>query len=186
MSGAHAVPVLGFTAWSGSGKTTLIARLLPILKARGLRVGVVKHAHHDFDIDYPGKDSHTLRQAGASQVLVGSRRRWALIVDSDSDREPPLWELMNHLLPHQLDIILVEGFKLDTIPKIEVHRPSLMKPLMCVSDASIVALATDAEPDASVHVPRLDLNDPEAIAVFVVTRFLGPRPGGRHDGSSAA
>ena len=166
------VPVVGFAAYSGSGKTTLLKRLLPILKAHGLRVGVVKHAHHGFDIDHPGKDSYELRKSGATQMLVGSRQRWALIVETNSPEEPSLAEMMQHLLPESLDLILVEGFKPELIPKIEIHRPALGKPLLSDRDQQIVAIASDAPVESARELPILDLNDPDRIAGFIVERFL--------------
>ena len=110
LTNAH-IPILGFAAWSGTGKTTLLRRLLPILAGRGIRVGMIKHAHHDFDVDTPGKDSYELRKAGAAQMLISSRRRWALMVERPVDREPPLDEVLLELDQELLDLILVEGFK---------------------------------------------------------------------------
>lgn len=162
-------PIVGFAAWSGTGKTTLLTRLLPLLRGRGLRIGVVKHAHHDFDIDVPGKDSYELRKAGASHVLVGSRRRWALVVETDLPQEPPLSEMLSHIAPDELDLILVEGLKREAIPKIELHRPSLGKPLLCRNDPHIVAVATDAPLALPRPLPLLDLNRPEQIAEFILS-----------------
>jgi molybdopterin-guanine dinucleotide biosynthesis protein MobB len=167
----RSVPVLGFAAWSGSGKTTVLTQLLPVLRRHGLRVGVVKHAHHDFEIDYPGKDSYELRKAGAVQMLVGSRKRWALIVETEAQTEPRLADLMQHLQPESLDLILVEGFKLEGIPKIEIHRPSLGKPLLAPTDPSVMAIATDAPLRVTSALPLLDLNDVDAIAAFVIDHF---------------
>jgi molybdopterin-guanine dinucleotide biosynthesis protein B len=169
------VPVVGFSAWSGAGKTTLLKRLLPLLSEQGLRVGVVKHAHHDFDIDHPGKDSYELRKAGAAQMLVGSRLRWALIVEHELGSEPRLADVMQHLLADQLDLILVEGFKPEAIPKIEIHRPSLGKPLLCNDDPLIVAIAADAEVRPARALPVFDLNQPGQIADFITERFLDER-----------
>ncbi len=166
------VPVVGMAAYSGTGKTTLLKQVLPILKARGLRVGVVKHAHHGFDIDQPGKDSYELRRAGATQMLVGSRQRWALMVETDLPDEPRLAELLSHLLPDELDLILVEGFKPEQIPKIEIHRPSRGKPLLATNDTSIVAIATDAQPAEATDLPILDLNAPASVANFIVENFV--------------
>ncbi len=170
-------PIVGFAAWSGTGKTTLLRRLLPLLKARGLRIGVIKHAHHDFEIDYPGKDSYELRKAGAAQMLVGSRQRWALIVENDPppDAEPALADLLARLQGDGLDLILVEGFKPEAIPKIEVYRPALGKPLLAPEDPAIVAIATDAPYATPALVPLLDLNDPPAIVDFLLARFLPGR-----------
>jgi molybdopterin-guanine dinucleotide biosynthesis protein B len=167
-----AVPLLGLVAYSGTGKTTLLRQLLPWFTARGLRLGVVKHAHHDFDIDLPGKDSYELRKAGAAQTLVASRRRWALITETTGEREPQLAQLLAHLDQASLDLILVEGFKAEAFPKIELHRPSLGYPLLSPQDRSIIAVATDAPLATVPGVPLLDLNQPEQIAVFAL-RALG-------------
>lgn len=166
-------PVLGFAAFSGTGKTTLLTALLPVLIARGLRVGMIKHAHHNFDIDHPGKDSHALRKAGAEQMLIASRRRWALMAETpERDAEPALDELLARLDQEVLDLVLVEGFKHEHFPKIELHRPRLNKPLLCLEDTSIIALASDGPLPSPVPVPILDLNAPEAIGEFIA-RHLG-------------
>src|SRR3990172_697023 len=112
--------MIGFAAWSGTGKTTLLKKLLPLLRKRGLRVGVVKHAHHDFDIDVPGKDSYELRKAGATHVLVGSRKRWALVVEAGLEEDPSLATLLSHLATDDIDLILVEGLKPERIPNIHL------------------------------------------------------------------
>ena len=178
LTNAH-IPILGFAAWSGTGKTTLLRRLLPILAGRGIRVGMVKHAHHDFEVDTPGKDSYELRKAGAAQMLISSRRRWALMVERPVDREPPLDEVLLELDQELLDLILVEGFKHERFPKIELHRPSFGRPLLHPGDETIVAVATDAPLDAPVSLPMLDLNSPEEIASFVVDTMLsGASPRG--------
>ena len=171
LTNAH-IPILGFAAWSGTGKTTLLRRLLPILAGRGIRVGMVKHAHHDFEVDTPGKDSYELRKAGAAQMLISSRRRWALMVERPVDREPPLDEVLLELDQELLDLILVEGFKHERFPKIELHRPSFGRPLLHPRDDTIVAIATDAPLDAPVSLPMLDLNSPEDIASFVIGTIL--------------
>jgi molybdopterin-guanine dinucleotide biosynthesis protein B len=173
---SHArVPVLGFAAHSGTGKTTLLIELLRILKARGYRVGVVKHAHHSFDTDIPGKDSYELRKAGACQMLVGSRQRWALVTETDGATEPRLDDLLVRLDQGALDFILVEGFKAEAFPKIEVHRPSLGHALLHPHDAAIVALATDSPPSATTPLPVLDLNRPGDIVDFILN-FLRHAP----------
>jgi molybdopterin-guanine dinucleotide biosynthesis adapter protein len=159
------IPVLGFAAWSGTGKTTLLSRLLPILRQAGLRCALLKHAHHNFDIDHPGKDSYELRKAGASQVLIASRRRWALMVENEREQDPPLQEMLGRLDPTQADIVLVEGFKHEHLPKIELYRPALGKPLLYPDDPDIIAIASDKPMEAPL--PRLDLNDPTAIAAFI-------------------
>lgn len=165
------VPMMGLAAWSGAGKTTLLKGLLPLLRARGLRVGVVKHAHHEFDIDLPGKDSYELRKAGATQVLVGSRKRWALVVETELTEDPSLAELLAHLGGSDLDLILIEGLKHEPIAKIEVHRPGLGRPLLCETDASVVAVAVDAPVTLPRQLPLLDLNDPYQIVEFIVDRL---------------
>ncbi|MEJ2479038.1 MAG: molybdopterin-guanine dinucleotide biosynthesis protein B [Acidihalobacter sp.] len=160
------IPVLGFAAWSGTGKTTLLSRVLPILRQSGLRCALLKHAHHSFDIDHPGKDSYELRKAGADQVLIASRWRWALMVESETEQDPPLDEMLGRLNPTQADIVLVEGFKHERMPKIELHRPALGRPLLYPDDPDIIAIASD-EP-LETPLPRLDLNDAAAIAAFIV------------------
>lgn len=162
------VPVLGFAAHSGTGKTTLLLALIGRLKRDGFRVGVIKHAHHDFDTDKPGKDSFELRKAGAQQMLVASRVRTALVTETDGVTEPRLDDLLRKLDQNALDLILVEGFKSAPFPKIELHRPSLGYPLLCLHDRSIIALASDAPVEVSLPLPRLDLNRPDQIAAFVL------------------
>ncbi|MCU7928393.1 MAG: molybdopterin-guanine dinucleotide biosynthesis protein B [Candidatus Thiodiazotropha sp. (ex Dulcina madagascariensis)] len=165
----YPVPLLGFSAYSGTGKTTLLSKLLPILKNQGLRIAVVKHAHHLFEIDHPQKDSYELRKAGATQMLVSSRGRMALISESDANRpEPGLACMLQYLDPKTLDLVLVEGFKRETFHKIELHRPSLGKPLLCHTDPNIVAVAADAAVSGVPHrLPVLNLNDPREIAGFI-------------------
>jgi molybdopterin-guanine dinucleotide biosynthesis protein B len=161
-------PVLGFSGFSGSGKTTLLAALIATLSARGLRIGLVKHSHHAFDIDHPGKDSHTLRQAGACRVAIGSSRRWALMVERPEPREANLAELVAQVDDPSLDLILVEGFRQETHPKVEVHRPSLGHPLLATHDASVIAVATD-DPGLDTHGrPQLPLDDATRVAAFVI------------------
>jgi len=156
--------VLGIAGWSGSGKTTLVRALIPELTGRGLRVSTIKHAHHNFEVDQPGKDSYEHRHAGASEVMVSSARRWALMHEHRGAPEPTLWELLPKLAP--VDLVLVEGFKHEGQDKLEVHRPSLGKPLLAAEDPKVVAIASDAEiPEA--RVPVLDLNDVPAVADFI-------------------
>ncbi|ABE50563.1 molybdopterin-guanine dinucleotide biosynthesis protein B [Methylobacillus flagellatus] len=165
-------PVLGFCAYgSGSGKTTLLTRLIPVLTARGLRISVIKHAHHKFDVDKPGKDSYRLREAGAVQTLVASDIRWALMTERQriptQQNEPAnLPELLSQLDPDVVDLVLVEGFKQADIDKIEIHRPSLGYPLLAPEDRHIIAVAADG-PVTGLAVPTLDLNNPEAMADFI-------------------
>ncbi|MEA3411183.1 MAG: molybdopterin-guanine dinucleotide biosynthesis protein B [Pseudomonadota bacterium] len=169
------VPVVGFCAWSGTGKTTLLVRLLPLLVAKGFRVAVVKRAHHKLDIDHPGKDSYELRKAGASQMLISSGKRMALITELEDGRdEPSLTDALDCLNLQNLDLILVEGYKRGTHEKIELHRAELKKPLFFPGDPSVIAIASDAPiPELRGRLPRLDLNDPEQIAQFIVDRFVG-------------
>jgi molybdopterin-guanine dinucleotide biosynthesis protein MobB len=164
---APAQTLFGLAGWSGSGKTTLVRRLLPVLVARGLRVSTVKHAHHEFDVDMPGKDSYEHRRAGAAEVMVTSERRWALMHELRGAGEPPLEALLTHMTP--VDLVLVEGFKRMAIPKLEVHRPSLGKPLLCTGDPHVVAVASDA-PLPGLPVPVLALDDVESIAALVIDR----------------
>ena len=166
-------PVLGFAAWSGTGKTTLLKHLIPALKQAGLHIGVVKHAHHSFDIDTPGKDSYELRKAGADHMLVGSRHRWALMVEHDSGDEPRLDAMLAQLHGRDLDLILVEGFKHERYPKIELHRPTLNRPLLFPEDDSIIAIASDVPLEPRPGIPQLDLNQPQSIADFVMA-YINP------------
>jgi molybdopterin-guanine dinucleotide biosynthesis protein B len=159
--------IFGLAGWSGSGKTTLLAALIPELAARGLSVSTIKHAHHDFDIDRPGKDSWRHRQAGAREVMVASARRWALMHELRGGAEPSLDELVTQLGP--VDVVIVEGFKRHPHPKLEVHRPSLGKPLLYPDDPHIVAIASD-EPFAA-PLPLLSLGDPAAVAGFMLDHF---------------
>lgn len=159
--------VLGLAGWSGAGKTTLLARLIPCLVARGVRVATLKHAHHAFDLDHPGKDSHIHRQAGASEVIVSSARRWAQIREIGDSAEARLPELLRRLAPTGL--ALVEGFKRDNHPKLEVFREANGRPPLHPGDAHIVGIASDrAFPEAGV--PVIGLDDVEGIADLVLAR----------------
>lgn len=182
LANAH-LPIVGFAAFSGTGKTTLLKELLPQLGARGLRVGVVKHAHHSFDPDHPGKDSYELRKSGAAQMLIASRARWALMVEQPRQREPLLDEVLLELDQAALDLILVEGFKDERFPKIELHRPSLRRPLLFPRDDAIIAVATDAPLEEPCPLPLLDLNRPDAIAAFIVDQVAGDLGRARQAGS---
>ena len=159
--------VFGLAGWSGSGKTTLMTRLIPEIAARGITVSTMKHAHHNFEMDQEGKDSFEHRRAGATEVLITSARRWALMHELRADPEPPMAELIARMTP--VDLLLIEGFKRADHEKLEVHRPAVGKPLLCAADPQIVAVASDA-PLAGLAVPRIDLNDIPAIADFVLTR----------------
>lgn len=158
--------IIGLAGWSGSGKTTLVARLLPMLTARGLRVSTVKHAHHSFDMDKPGKDSHVHREAGATEVLVTSAHRWALLHENRGMPEPSMVDLIRYMTP--VDLLIVEGFKAHPHDKIEIYRPANGKPLLARDDPYIVAVATDDAAAIDVAVPVLDLNDVGAIAEFII------------------
>ncbi len=162
-------PLLGFCAYaSGTGKTTLISNVIPLLVETGLRVSVIKHTHHPFDIDQPGKDSYRLRKSGAVQTLLSSKERWALMTERSSngnDSEPDLQELVGHMDTGLADLIVVEGFKQAPIPRIEIYRPALGKPLLASHDAHIIAIASDGE--VKTHLPVLDLNNPVNISAFI-------------------
>ena len=162
-------PVLGFAANSGTGKTTLLSRLIPILSERGLKVGLVKHSHHDFDIDQPGKDSYRLRKAGASPVVLVSSHRRAVITELTSG-EPTLAEQLYCFHNSPVDLIIVEGFKQEVFPKIELHRAALNAPFLHLNDRSIIAIASDIKP--STQLPVLDINNPKQVADFVINDFL--------------
>jgi molybdopterin-guanine dinucleotide biosynthesis protein B len=174
-------PVIGLVGASGSGKTTLITRLLPILAGRGLRVAVLKHAHHGFDIDRPGKDSYRAREAGATQVLVASRERWVLMREIPAPAaEPPFSELLARFDPAEVDLVLVEGFARESFPKIEVYRPSHGHPPKCwPHDTDVCAVATDVLLTVAPPVARLDLNQPDAVAAFLLARWPALLPGAR-------
>lgn len=153
--------IVGLAGWSGSGKTTLITKLIPILKARGISVSTLKHAHHGFDLDRPGKDSFMHREAGATEVIIASANRWAMLHELRQEEEWDMLDLVAKLSP--VDLVLVEGFKRDAFPKIEVHRAGNEKPLLHPDDPYIAAVAADiALPQ--VKLPVVDLNDIDAIA----------------------
>jgi len=162
--------IFGIAGWSGSGKTTLLRALIPALAATGASVSTIKHAHHDFDIDRPGKDSFLHRTAGAHEVMISSSHRFALMHELRNAPEPSLRDLVERLAP--VDIVLVEGFKFDPIPKLEVHRPALGKPPIWPGDPHVVAVASDAAlPACDRRV--LDLADTAAIAALVADRAAG-------------
>jgi len=161
MTANKSMRIIGLAGWSGSGKTTLVTKVIPVLVGRGLKVATVKHAHHEFDTDQPGKDSWLHRQAGASEVAIVSSRRWAILHELREEPEPPLGELLGKLSP--VDLVIVEGFKHHAHPKLEVYRAAIGKPLLYPDDDCIVAIATDVGlPQA--QVPVLMLDDVEAIA----------------------
>jgi molybdopterin-guanine dinucleotide biosynthesis adapter protein len=157
--------IIGLAGWSGSGKTTLLTKVIPCIIARGLRVSTLKHAHHDFDIDQPGKDSHSHRVAGATEVLIGSKRRWALVHELRGAAEPRLNTLLQKLSP--VDLVLIEGYKREPHPKLEVYRAANGKPLLHPDDSSIVAIASDV-PLPARQIPLVDLDDVERIADILI------------------
>jgi molybdopterin-guanine dinucleotide biosynthesis protein B len=162
--------IIGLAGWSGAGKTTLIVQVLPLLNARGLSVSTVKHAHHDFDVDQPGKDSYAHRQAGALEVLVASSRRFALMHELVGGRELPLATLLTKLSP--VDLAVVEGFKRDRHNKIEVHRAENGKPFLFPSDPTIRGLVSDRDPGVAA-LPWVSNNDLEAI-IALILRYAEP------------
>lgn len=170
MSGSPKLPVkvFGFAGYSGSGKTTLIEQLLPRFVLEGYRISLIKHAHHDFDIDRPGKDSYRHREAGASEVMLASSKRWVLMHELRGEAEPDLPQQLARLAP--CDLVLVEGFKRQPIPKLEIHRCETGKPLLFPGDKHIVAIATDLPLETTLQ--RFDLNDPDPIAEFIL-EFVG-------------
>lgn len=177
------IPLIGFAAFSGTGKTTLLVKLLPRLKQAGLRVAVVKHAHHSFEMDVPGKDSFRLRAAGADEMLVASRGRIGWIRErAETESEPSLREALAVLDPSRLDIVLVEGFKSEALPKIELHRAALGRPLLFPGDRRIIAIASDDAPLAQDpgDLPHLSLDDPDEIANFVLAFAARGRSRGAH------
>jgi molybdopterin-guanine dinucleotide biosynthesis protein B len=157
--------IIGLAGWSGSGKTTLLAKVIPSIVARGLKVSTLKHAHHAFDVDQPGKDSHTHRMAGATEVLVSSANRWALVHELRGAAELPLEALLDKLSP--VDLVLVEGYKREPHPKLEIYRASLGKPLMHPDDPAIIGIASD-QPLPAARIPVIDLDDVEQVTEFLI------------------
>lgn len=169
-SGPQMPDVVGFAAYSGTGKTTLVSQVIPELRRQGLSIGVIKHAHHSFEIDTPGKDSHEFRKAGAQQVLIASRNRAAWIVERDPAEEPRLADLVGQLCGSGLDLIVVEGFKHEPFPKIEVHRADRSKALLATADPHVIAVATDSPERVQAEAQTLDLNEPAQVAEFILRR----------------
>ena len=155
----------GIAGWQNSGKTTLVKNLIPTFAKKGLTVSTIKHAHHNFDIDKPGKDSYEHRQAGAQEVLISSQRRWALIHEQDDQNETNLHELLSKLQP--VDLVLIEGFKKENHSKLEVHRGKLGKELICQTDPKICMVVSD-EKISGLDVPVFDTNDYNAISEFII------------------
>jgi molybdopterin-guanine dinucleotide biosynthesis protein B len=160
--------VFGFAGYSGSGKTTLLEKLIPIFVSSGYKVSVIKHAHHRFDIDKPGKDSYRHREAGASEVLISSTHRWALMHEIRDEAELTLQELLGHL--SACDIVLVEGFKNEPVPKLEIHRGVVGNDHLYLQNPHIVGIVTDSK--IETDLPQLDINQPESIVIFILN-YLG-------------
>ncbi|WP_178306484.1 bifunctional molybdopterin-guanine dinucleotide biosynthesis adaptor protein MobB/molybdopterin molybdotransferase MoeA [Vibrio algicola] len=173
MMNTYPIPILGFAAYSGTGKTTLLEALLPRLTEKGLRIGVFKHAHHDFDVDKPGKDSYRLRKAGANQMLIASRNRHVLMTETP-DQEAHFFDLLSHFDCSKLDFILVEGCKNLSFPKIELHRDEVGKPWLHPHDDNIIAVASNSS-ELNTHLPHVDINDLDAIGDMIVN-FTQCRP----------
>ena len=159
--------IFGVTGWRNNGKTGLMERLVAEICGRGLTVSTIKHAHHRFDVDQPGKDSYRHREAGAQEVVLCSRHRWALMREMRGEAEPSLQEILGRISP--VDLVLIEGYKREDHPKVEAHRTSIGKPLIAVDDPTIVALASDIHFDG-MAIPVFDLDDTNAIANFILTK----------------
>ena len=162
--------LIGFAAYSGTGKTTLIQDVVMILKKSNYRVSVIKHAHHNFDIDQPGKDSYEIRKSGAENMLISSENRWALMHENMNNNELTLIDLINLLGKIKYDLILVEGFKAESFPKIELYRKEVSKDrgLLSSSDKNVVAIATEQKTKLETSLPVLDINNPQNIADFII------------------
>lgn len=169
----NGVRVIGFVGSSGSGKTTLIEQVIPLLSASGVRVGVIKHAHHGFDMDRPGKDSYRARAAGAAQVLVASSRRWVLLSEvSEPAAEPDFRALLGRFDADEVDLVIAEGFSGEAYPKIEVYRPDHEQPPRCwPHDPHVIAVASDIPQGTVAPVTWLDLNRPDQVARFLADRM---------------
>ena len=163
--------IIGFAAYSGTGKTTLIKQLVNNLSNAGYKVSVIKHAHHDFDTDHPGKDSYEIRKAGSTNILVSSKKRWALIHENDSNEESSFIELVNLINNVETDIILVEGFKAENFPKIELYRKNIGKGFLYENDFNIIAIASDEKINISRNIDVLDINNPHQIVDYII-KFL--------------
>ncbi|MEH0875379.1 molybdopterin-guanine dinucleotide biosynthesis protein MobB [Pectobacterium cacticida] len=159
------LPLLSVAAYSGTGKTTLLKHVIPLLINRGVRIGLIKHTHHQMDIDTPGKDSYELRKAGAAQTIVVSNQRWALMTETPEQEEPNIYELVGKMDASTLDLVLVEGFKHEKIAKIALFRQSLGRELSDLIDKYVIAIATDTE--INTVLPVLDINQPEQVANFI-------------------
>ncbi|MDX6917343.1 molybdopterin-guanine dinucleotide biosynthesis protein MobB [Pectobacterium carotovorum] len=163
--GSNHLPLLAVAAYSGTGKTTLLKHVIPLLINHGVRVGLIKHTHHQMDIDTPGKDSYELRKAGAAQTIVASNQRWALMTETPEQEEPNIYDLVGKMDASTLDLVLVEGFKHEKIAKIALFRQSLGRELSDLIDEYVIAIATDTK--ISTILPVLDINQPEQVANFI-------------------
>lgn len=173
----QSTPVLGFAAWSGTGKTTLLSKVIPIISAKGYNVGVIKHVHHKFDIDTPGKDSYILRKSGASQIVAASQHRLAYIQEhTQASDDPQLLDALKTLKTETLDIIVVEGYKHEHLPKIELSRSAVDKPPLYPDDPQIFALACDYTADADLPLDILDINNPEQVAQYIIEWMIQLTP----------
>lgn len=164
------IPLLGFAAASGTGKTTLLTQLIPLLKAKNLQIGVIKHSHHNFEIDHEGKDSFRLRHAGATPMVLVSKHRRVIIEEVENQIEPTLENQIALFNPTETDLILVEGFRNAPFPKIELHRAELHKQFLHLNDSHIIAIASNTKLDT--NLPQLNLNEPAEIADFIIHTFL--------------
>ena len=168
------VPLLGFAAYSGTGKTTLLRKLIPLLKDKGIRIGMVKHTHHNIDIDQPGKDSYELRKSGTAQMVIASPKRTSLIVEHTEQEDADLRNALSLLKTDDLDLVLVEGFKHEEIPKIELHRKVMERPFIYPKDANIIAVVVEEGTtlENAENLIQLDFNHPQQIADFIKNNFL--------------
>tara|TARA_B100001027_G_scaffold71682_1_gene48994 strand:+ start:126 stop:644 length:519 start_codon:yes stop_codon:yes gene_type:complete len=160
--------IIGFAAFSGTGKTTLIKKIVTLLSEKNYKVSVIKHAHHEFDLDKPGKDSYEIRKSGAENILISSSKRWALIHENKENDELRLEDLLSILENIKTDIILVEGFKKENFPKIELYRKAIGKEILFYNDSNIVAIASDENIKIENNIHKLDLNDPQQIVDYII------------------
>tara|TARA_B100000686_G_C16763306_1_gene960152 strand:- start:1196 stop:1708 length:513 start_codon:yes stop_codon:yes gene_type:complete len=160
--------IIGFAGYSGVGKTTILTQVIKILSAKGYKISVIKHAHHNFDIDKPGKDSYELRKSGAKEVLVSSKTRWVVIHENYEEKECNLNELIEKINPDNVDVIIVEGFKNEKFPKIEIYRKGISKTKLHERDNNIIAVATDKPSILNTKINILNLNNPDQISEFII------------------
>ncbi len=168
------VPLVGFAAYSGTGKTTLLRKIIPLLVKKGIRVGMVKHTHHNIDVDHPGKDSYELRKSGTAQIVLASPKRTTLIVEHAEREDSELHLALDLLQTDSLDLVLVEGFKHEDIPKIELHRKEMERPFIYPKDPNIIAIVVneDCKLNYAEHLTRLNFDQPETVADFIETKIL--------------